>query len=91
VSIGARFLEIRKAKGLKQTDVAEAIGISHGALVNYEKGREPPASAILAFSQVYGVSANWLLTGEGRPDAEPGQHLCPFNRDRLGLPEPRRR
>jgi transcriptional regulator with XRE-family HTH domain len=60
VSIGARFLEIRKAKGLKQTDVAEAIGISHGALVNYEKGREPPASAILAFSQVYGVSANWL-------------------------------
>jgi transcriptional regulator with XRE-family HTH domain len=70
MSIGARFLEIRKAKGLKQTDVAEAIGISHGALVNYEKGREPPASAILAFSQVYGVSANWLLTGEGRPDAE---------------------
>jgi transcriptional regulator with XRE-family HTH domain len=70
LSIGARFLEIRKAKGLKQTDVAEAIGISHGALVNYEKGREPPASAILAFSQVYGVSANWLLTGEGRPDAE---------------------
>jgi transcriptional regulator with XRE-family HTH domain len=44
MSIGARFLEIRKAKGLKQTDVAEAIGISHGALVNYEKGREPPAS-----------------------------------------------
>jgi len=70
MSIGARFLEIRKAKGLKQTDVAEAIGISHGALVNYEKGREPPASAILAFSQIYGVSANWLLTGEGRPDAE---------------------
>jgi transcriptional regulator with XRE-family HTH domain len=38
MSIGARFLEIRKAKGLKQTDVAEAIGISHGALVNYERG-----------------------------------------------------
>ncbi len=70
MSIGARFLEIRKAKGLKQTDVAEAIGISHGALVNYEKGREPPASAIIAFSEAYEVSPLWLLTGEGRPDAE---------------------
>jgi transcriptional regulator with XRE-family HTH domain len=70
MSIGARFLEIRKAKGLKQTDVAEAIGISHGALVNYEKGREPPASAIIAFSGAYEVSPLWLLTGEGRPDAE---------------------
>jgi len=29
VSIGARFLEIRKAKGLNQTDVAATIGISH--------------------------------------------------------------
>ena len=70
MSIGARFLEIRKARGLKQTDVAEAIGISHGALVNYEKGREPPASAIIAFSEAYEVSPLWLLTGEGRPDAE---------------------
>ena len=70
MSIGARFLEVRKAKALKQTDVAEAIGISHGALVNYEKGREPPASAIIAFSEAYEVSPLWLLTGEGRPDAE---------------------
>ena len=70
MSIGARFLEVRKAKALKQTDVAEAIGISHGALVNYEKGREPPASVILAFSKVYNVSPLWILTGEGHPDAE---------------------
>jgi transcriptional regulator with XRE-family HTH domain len=68
MSIGGRFLEIRKAKRLNQTDVAAAIGISHGALVNYEKGREPPASAIIAFSKVYGVNPTWLLLGEGRPD-----------------------
>lgn len=70
MSIGGRFLEIRKAKGLKQSDVAKAIGISHAALVNYEKGREPPASVIIAFSHVYAVSPLWLLTGEGRPDTE---------------------
>jgi len=69
MSIGARLLEIRKARGLVQADVAAEIDISHGALVNYEKGlREPPASVILAFAQTYNVSAAWLLTGEGRPD-----------------------
>jgi transcriptional regulator with XRE-family HTH domain len=58
VSIGARFLEIRKAKGLKQTDVAEAIGISHGALVNYEKGvslrprRSSPSAKSMASAQI---------------------------------------
>jgi len=50
LSIGGRFLEIRKARGLNQVDVAAAIDVSHGALVNYEKGlREPPATAIIAF------------------------------------------
>lgn len=68
MTIGGRFLEIRKARGLKQTDVAEAIGISHGALVNYEKGREPPASAIIAFAKAYGINPVWLLLGEGRPE-----------------------
>jgi len=69
MSIGARFLEIRKARGLNQAAVAAEIDISHGALVNYEKGlREPPASVILDFAKAYKVSAAWLLTGEGRPD-----------------------
>ncbi len=69
MTIGSRILEVRKARGLNQTDVAAEIGISHGALVNYEKGtREPPASVILDFAVAYKVSAAWLLTGEGRPD-----------------------
>ncbi|KUR75079.1 helix-turn-helix domain-containing protein [Novosphingobium sp. Fuku2-ISO-50] len=69
MSIGRRLLEIRKARGLNQADVAAEIDISHGALVNYEKGmREPPASVILAFAKTYKVSPAWLLTGEGRPD-----------------------
>jgi transcriptional regulator with XRE-family HTH domain len=69
MSIGGRILEIRKALGLNQADVASELGISHGALVNYEKGlREPPASVILGFAERYKVSAAWVLTGEGRPD-----------------------
>lgn len=68
MSIGGRFLEIRKARGLKQTDVAEAIGISHGAVVNYEKGRDPPAKVVIAFGKAFNVNAMWLLTGIGRPD-----------------------
>lgn len=68
MSIGTRFLEIRKAKGLNQVDVAATIGVSHGALVNYEKGRDPPASVIIAFGKAYDVNPTWLLLGEGRPD-----------------------
>ena len=69
MTIGGRFLEVRKARGLNQIDVAAAIGVSHGALVNYEKGlREPPAAAIIAFSKTYNVNTTWLLLGEGRPD-----------------------
>jgi len=69
MSIGARFLEIRRSRALNQVDVAAAIDVSHGALVNYEKGtREPPASVILAFANTYKVNPAWLLTGEGRPD-----------------------
>ena len=69
MSIGARFLDIRKARGLNQVDVAAEIDVSHGALVNYEKGtRDPPASTILAFARKYNVNPAWLLTGEGRPD-----------------------
>ena len=69
MTIGGRFLEIRKARGLNQVDVAVAINVSHGALVNYEKGlREPPATAIIAFSKTYSVNPAWLLLGEGRPE-----------------------
>lgn len=63
------MLDIRKARGVNQADVAAHLDISHGALVNYEKGlREPPASVILGFARMYKVNPAWLLTGEGRPD-----------------------
>ncbi len=69
MSIGRRFLEIRKARGLNQVDVAATIDVSHGALVNYEKGlREPPAATIIAFSKAYNVNPVWLLLGDGRPE-----------------------
>jgi transcriptional regulator with XRE-family HTH domain len=68
LSIGTRFLEIRKVRRLNQAEVAVAIGVSHGALVNYEKGfREPPAAAIIAFSKTYSINPAWLLMGEGPP------------------------
>lgn len=70
MSIGERFRQIRKSRRMKQTDVAEACGISHGALVNYEKGlREPPVRAIVAFSTAYAIDLTWLLTGVGQSEA----------------------
>lgn len=55
--------------GLNQVDVAAAIGVSQGALVNYEKRlREPPAAVIVAFLRAYSVNPAWLLLGEGSRD-----------------------
>jgi len=69
VTIGERFLAIRRTRGLHQSEIAAEIGVSQAALVNYEKGlRDPPANAILAFASFAKVSPAWLLTGEGRPD-----------------------
>jgi transcriptional regulator with XRE-family HTH domain len=63
------MMDVRKARDLNQTDVVKALGISHGALVNYEKGRtEPPASVIVAFAETYKINPTWLLTGKGHPD-----------------------
>ena len=48
--------ELRKMKGLTQTEFAKAIGIGMSTLTGYEAGkREPGAKALAAIKEVYGV------------------------------------
>ncbi len=37
--IGERIRTVRQRNGIRQKDLAKAVGISHGALTNFEKGR----------------------------------------------------
>jgi len=66
LGIGTRIFEFRRSRGITQADLAARVGLSHGALVNYEKEkRDPPASALATLCEIYGVNPDWLLLGNG--------------------------
>ena len=57
--------KIRKLKKLNQQKVAMDLNISREALSYYENGkREPSLALLLAMSQYFNVSINYLITGE---------------------------
>lgn len=57
--------KIRKLKNLNQQKVALDLNISREALSHYETGkREPSLSMLLAMSKYFGVSIEYLITGE---------------------------
>ena len=61
--IGLR--KIRKLKNLNQQKVALDLNISREALSHYETGkREPSLSMLLQMSKYFGVSIEYLITGE---------------------------
>ena len=57
--------KIRKKRNLNQQKVAMDLNISREALSYYENGkREPSLSLLLAMSEYFNVSINYLITGE---------------------------
>lgn len=59
---GSRLREVRKAKGLTQTELGELIGVGKSAICCYEKEtRNPTLEAVLEMMHVFGVSADYLL------------------------------
>ena len=56
-----RLREIRKARGLSQADVAEALQIVRPQYVRYEKGeRQMPLNYFIALAGFYGVTLDYL-------------------------------
>lgn len=45
--------------------VARALGVTPQALSNYKKRGEMPTDLVLRFANIYGLSVDWLITGEG--------------------------
>lgn len=61
-----RLKEARERLNLKQRDVQERIGINNRTLSGYETGKtEPDNTTLLALSNLYKVSVDWLM---GRVD-----------------------
>lgn len=61
-SFGARLAELRKAAGLTQVELAEAIGTSQRMVAYYERTEDYPLARLLRhLSRALGVSADELL------------------------------
>ncbi len=72
-SPGKRLVLFRKSVGLSQRAFAAALGFSGGFVGQIEAGLVTPSkSFLLKISDVYGVSADWLLNGHGEMIRAPG-------------------
>ena len=67
MTFSEHLLQLRKAKGLKQTELAEQIGISWRAYQTYERGqREPTLSTLAALADFYGLTVDELICRDGK-------------------------
>ena len=63
--IGKFIAELRKTKGLTQSQLAEHFGISNKAVSKWETGKSlPDASIMIDLCNLLGITVNELLSGE---------------------------
>ena len=63
--LGARIAALRRERGWSQSQLAERLKISSSAIGMYEQGRrEPSVATLIALSKEFGVSLDYLLSGQ---------------------------
>lgn len=69
--IGERIALARSTAGWSVTDVAAYLGCPPSAVVSCEYGNQvPTANELEMMAEIYGVTAEWLLSGEETPEVE---------------------
>lgn len=69
--LGQRIGILRRERGITQAELARRLGVSPSAMGMYEQGRRQPSGEILvALSEEFGVSTDFLLTGKMRTAAD---------------------
>jgi RNA polymerase primary sigma factor len=67
VELKERLQAARRNKGLKQSELAKAVGVSPSLASMWLKGtRTPDQEALERLAKALGVDLDWLLTGRGR-------------------------
>ena len=62
IEVGRRIREVRLERGLSQTDMSRAAGITQASVSNYETGkRELPLSTVLGFAAALDVPLGELI------------------------------
>lgn len=86
-----RIQRAREVSGLKQVDLADAIGVSRATLANVEQGvREPRRGEVIAIAFATGVDLYWLETGKTpvQPGPDGGSRNVELCAIRDSNPEP---
>jgi transcriptional regulator with XRE-family HTH domain len=67
-TLAQRLRELRRARNLNQIDVARAVGVDRSHLSKIETGDDTPGrGALTALATFFGVSLDWLVTGQESP------------------------
>jgi len=62
--LSKQIVQLRKKKGMSQSQLAKALAVSPSAIGMYEQGRRVPTlDIIIAMAQLFEVSLDYLLTG----------------------------
>lgn len=62
MTMGEKILNMRKARGWSQEELAERIGVTRQAVSRWESGAaKPDADKLIAVCDLFGVSADYLL------------------------------
>lgn len=64
--IGARIRHVRNILGLKQAGFGRLIGVSGGAVSNWERNEGIKTENLMLISKRTGVAIDWLAEGKGR-------------------------
>ena len=71
MTIEERIQELRKGKGLSQEQLADVLGVSRQAVSKWESGQSlPEIEKLLAMSELFGVTIDYILKGEMPPPAD---------------------
>jgi transcriptional regulator with XRE-family HTH domain len=75
LTFGGRLKQARTGKRLTQSQVADMLGIDFTTVSKYENDRsQPDYDTLLRLAGLYGVSVDWLLTGQ-QPGDLPGNRI----------------
>ncbi len=84
--LGERIAALRRRAGISQKELADRLGVSASAIGMYEQGRrEPSADRLVEMAELFGVSTDYLLTGqtEDARDARAASALLEAAADRF--------
>lgn len=88
MDIGEKIQKLRREKGLSQEALAEALGVSRQSVSKWESGAVlPDTDKIIAMSELFGISTDFLLKGDFAPVTAPADGAAAPPQERKKKPK----